>query len=291
MWYYKITDQQFGPFSTEEIRQLLLEGTIDPNTPIRCEGSEDWKALGEADLTSIENDVNTSEESTPLGLEISDDHADSNSKEEKIGDHGYRTKLKELFTIWVIVIIFNTGIDVIFSLLNKPLHAEMRCLNTLMGSVAGILSLVLLYRFWQVDQDGEAATTPGKAVEYLFIPIYNMYWAFRTGPGLSLDQNRYIARHFDHLPENTVRKARPIIAYIYVAFPLLYILIYFIWLFFILGIKDFYMMNQSELASLSMRLLPFKVGSAVISLILGILTYSDFYKTAVSICEAKEKYL
>lgn len=43
----------------------------------------------------------------------------------------------------------------------------------------GIISFyVLLYKAWASIQDGYAKTTPGKAVGYSFIPIFNIYWMF-----------------------------------------------------------------------------------------------------------------
>jgi hypothetical protein len=56
---------------------------------------------------------------------------------------------------------------------------------------AGVLSYILLYRFWQVIQDGNVRTTPGKAVGYSFIPFFNFYWIFPSINGLAQDMNRY----------------------------------------------------------------------------------------------------
>jgi hypothetical protein len=49
---------------------------------------------------------------------------------------------------------------------------------------------ILLYRLWQCVQDGHAVTTPGKAVGFLFIPIFHVHWMFVALPGLADELNR-----------------------------------------------------------------------------------------------------
>jgi len=69
----------------------------------------------------------------------------------------------------------------------------------ILGSAAILFGLsiwyVLLYKAWSAIQDGNASTTPRKAVGSIFIPFYNFYWIFRAWWGFSRDYNRYIERH------------------------------------------------------------------------------------------------
>jgi len=60
---------------------------------------------------------------------------------------------------------------------------------------AAIVGLVLTYKAWASIQDGHARTTPGRAVGFAFIPIYNLYWIFQAIWGFAKDYNSYIARH------------------------------------------------------------------------------------------------
>lgn len=55
------------------------------------------------------------------------------------------------------------------------------------GEVPG---LIALYRAWKVLQPGGARTTPGKAVGFLFIPLFNLYWVFVALYGWAQDWNR-----------------------------------------------------------------------------------------------------
>jgi hypothetical protein len=68
-------------------------------------------------------------------------------------------------------------------------------LGTLLQTAGGVVYLFLLYRAWRVVQDGQARTTPGKAVGFLFIPYFNLYWIFVALFGLPKNLNAFIHRH------------------------------------------------------------------------------------------------
>ncbi len=61
--------------------------------------------------------------------------------------------------------------------------------------VAVVLFFVLLYRYWNVLQDGHARTNPAQAVGYSFIPFFAFYWVFVSVYGLALEFNAYPRRH------------------------------------------------------------------------------------------------
>ena len=58
-----------------------------------------------------------------------------------------------------------------------------------------VVMLVLWYKMWEAIQDGHARATPGKAIGFLFIPFFNIYWAFQAIWGWAKDYNAYTARH------------------------------------------------------------------------------------------------
>lgn len=49
----------------------------------------------------------------------------------------------------------------------------------------------LIYKAWDLIQDGQPQTTPGMAVGLLWIPCFNLYWMFIAVRGLAEDLNRY----------------------------------------------------------------------------------------------------
>jgi hypothetical protein len=64
-----------------------------------------------------------------------------------------------------------------------------------------IVWLVLIYKAWAAIQDGHARTSPGKAVGFLFIPFFNVYWMFQAYWGLAKDYNAYVDRHATPAPK------------------------------------------------------------------------------------------
>ena len=60
--------------------------------------------------------------------------------------------------------------------------------------VAGIYGLMGLSRCWSILQGTTAQTTPMKAVGFLFIPFFNLYWIFIAYAGLAKDANSFMEK-------------------------------------------------------------------------------------------------
>ncbi len=57
-----------------------------------------------------------------------------------------------------------------------------------------VLTLIVYHRGWAAIQDGHASVTPGEAVGYSFIPLFNFYWLFPLIRGFAADYNALIVR-------------------------------------------------------------------------------------------------
>ena len=68
--------------------------------------------------------------------------------------------------------------------------ATMSLISFAFGIWAWILMLIILHRAWRVIQPAGVRSTPGKAVGFLFIPFFNLYWIFVAFVGLAKDWNR-----------------------------------------------------------------------------------------------------
>jgi len=64
-------------------------------------------------------------------------------------------------------------------------------LPNLAGLAESVVLLIFLYKAWSLVQDGSPRTSPGKAVGFLFIPIFSIYWVFVAWYGLAKDLNTY----------------------------------------------------------------------------------------------------
>ncbi len=80
------------------------------------------------------------------------------------------------------------------------------------GAVLAILYLVEIimmcffwHAAWRTIQDGNARTTPGKAIGLMFIPLFNLYWAFVLIAGFAKDYNAFCRRHGIGNPPHRLR--------------------------------------------------------------------------------------
>lgn len=91
-----------------------------------------------------------------------------------------------------------------------------------------VFQLIVLYRHWSVIKDvSDPSATPGTAVGFVFIPIFNLYWVFIAFYKLSVDQERFIKQFGVSIP----KKPQPglaLAAVICRLIPYLGILTYFI---------------------------------------------------------------
>ncbi len=76
----------------------------------------------------------------------------------------------------------------------KPITIVLFCILFLLAIFGAVTFCVLIYKMWAAIQDGHARTTPGKALGFLFIPFFNLYWMFQVFPGFAKDYNAYVDR-------------------------------------------------------------------------------------------------
>lgn len=60
-----------------------------------------------------------------------------------------------------------------------------------------IFQLIYIGRLWSCLRYADPRTTPGKAVGFLFIPLFSLYWIFVAIYGLAQDWNRITSQHPD----------------------------------------------------------------------------------------------
>jgi hypothetical protein len=56
------------------------------------------------------------------------------------------------------------------------------------------IEMLLFYKMWAAIQDDQASLSPAKAVGFLFIPVFNIYWALLMITGFAEDYNAFIQR-------------------------------------------------------------------------------------------------
>ncbi|MBN1594278.1 MAG: hypothetical protein JW941_13625, partial [Candidatus Coatesbacteria bacterium] len=58
----------------------------------------------------------------------------------------------------------------------------------------------VIHKSWRAIQDGRTKIKPNAAVNYLFIPVFNLYWVFRAIGGFAAEYNRLIERQKIDVP-------------------------------------------------------------------------------------------
>ena len=289
MWYYASNHQPVGPVSIETIQELLRSGAINALTQVWREGMPNWKHLGETELAELSKNVAPIPPATYLGRSMPS--APTPMMVTNVPQYP-RVKtgtLKSLFTWWAILMGIVTIYDVVINLIpNNSAMVAISCIAEIIILAFVVLQFMLLYRFWQIIQDGFASTTPGKAVGFLFIPFFNFYWFFRAYFGLAKDQNRYIARHFDSKPGVEVRKAHPALSLSFLIVSFTGGVILYSSIFAKAFSSSLSGMGTNSLTDIMAQYSVPIVIFALITSILSFLMYTDFYLTAKNIVEAEE---
>ena len=163
-YYLTIKGNIKGPYTVDDIHFMINDGSVKPDDLCWTSGMFDWRKVS-ACLPGLDM-------AKPLTKIVQSAKLFS---EEKIKQHFVAFTI--LWCISYPLYIINLQYFVIDVLL----------------ICAFILALLFLYRHWTLLQGHGARVTPEKAVLYLFIPFFNLYWFFVAIVGLAEDNNIYMS--------------------------------------------------------------------------------------------------
>jgi hypothetical protein len=284
MWYFDLNQKPFGPVSSETIAEELKAGRITRMTLVWRQGWPQWKHLGETELAAL-----AAPTPPPLLAETPPPVYAANPKYKKTTP----SALTSLFWWWFSLNLFCLPYEFFLIFAFKDISSPNLTLLALsfvcyMPLLAGaILQFILIYKLWQVVQDGFAHTSPGQAVGFMFIPYFNYYWFLPAYHGLAKDLNAYIDRHYAYLPVGQLRKAHPKLVLSYVISLWINVLVSF-GLVMAMYIKMILTLANGGTPGTS--LLAFLIPALAISALLfifEIVVYFDFYRSAKSILKAE----
>ena len=175
-WYYCLNNQRCGPVDEAAVKNLIAAGTVTRNTLVWQDGMDSWQPVLATPLAAM----------LPPGPPPLVPPAYAVTPMPQAAPAERVKQIQLFFMLWWI--LFAAGVSL--------------CI-TLFGAVLGVPALIaglvfyfmLLYKLWCAVQDGRAESTPGKAVGFMFIPFFNLYWQFVAIWGLSKDLNRYAREH------------------------------------------------------------------------------------------------
>lgn len=181
MWHYSLKGTENGPVDLMTLKTLLTDGVINTETLVWKEGMENWVALSSVpELTTV---LPPSLIPDPTGQ-----HAGYSSK-----FLPKRSTINSLFC-WYFILY---GISILLTFLNRfdpQLGGVFGGLGTLISYVSWVFFYIFMYKCWKTVPKNIARTTPGKAVGFCFIPLFNFYWIFVAICGLAKDLNSALAQ-------------------------------------------------------------------------------------------------
>jgi hypothetical protein len=164
-WYYASGGQQYGPLDDAVMQQLIQSQSVNASTLVWQEGMSGWTPLQDSSLRAI-----VPVGSAPLAVPA------PQAPRAVVGNAA--ETFNQLFMwFWILLAA------------SIPLSFLLIGIFTAIASV--VIFYILLYRYWELIQDGNPQTTPAQAVGFSFIPFFNFYWNFIAIRGLAQDMNRY----------------------------------------------------------------------------------------------------
>jgi hypothetical protein len=284
MWYYESNGRPFGPVSKETVAEALRNGRISETTLVWREGMVEWKPLVDTELAALAGKA-----PPPMAADSIANITPIYSGR-LLNARVDLSKLEKLFWWWFWLLISSIPFYILAQVFpNETWTVGLTCVYEIPLLASLVLQYILLYRFWNIIQDGFARTTPGKAVGFLFIPFFSFYWLFVAFFGLSKDMNGFIERHFNVNPIVAVRKTHPIISLSFLILSLIQVgftIILYVQMFSVM----FNSFNDpTQLTSfLSQYSIPIMIFYFIYTA-LQILMYFDFFLTAKGILAAKDE--
>jgi hypothetical protein len=195
-WYYAQGGNQQGPVTREALQGLLASRNIPGDALVWCEGMPDWKQAAEVPLLQASSPL----VATPAGPynPYAPPPSYANPVARPAGPIIFPFVKRANFPLAASLSL--GGIIGLFGGILGMSSSSMETVGILVAVGGGaalcwgsILFLIYLYRAWHVLQPLHPTTTPGKAVGFLFIPLFNLYWNFVAHWRWSQDWNRNVA--------------------------------------------------------------------------------------------------
>lgn len=170
MWFYQEDFQRVGPVGRAELAALVQQGRADASTMVWKEGMTDWQPVAQTDLADLLTKVPPpAVVPPPVGgqqvLGYSGNQGPLPTAEDA-------QRLRSWFTTFWICLAVGLPLCIIV-------------IGAAGVIAASIFYLLIMHKCWGLIPPRDAKTTPGKAIGFMFIPFFNLYWNFVAIHGLA----------------------------------------------------------------------------------------------------------
>jgi hypothetical protein len=227
VWFFQFNNRQNGPIDTEVVKDLLAKHTLSKDTLVWKDGMNGWDCLSNTELaalipsrlpppinpTIIEKQIVQpppipTTPATTSGGESQEVQSSAKSPtashpgDPEIQTYDFLNSPKGIWSLWLwsaILLGVGFGLVIYGKLLAQNQYdidypqdfSSALIVGNLIIVGGAVLWCILFFKSWAAIQDGKQKITPGKAVGFLFIPIFNYYWQFVAIHGLGKQLNRY----------------------------------------------------------------------------------------------------
>lgn len=189
-YYLDASRTPVGPLGREGLDRLLREGEITPATLASRKGDPTWVPVSKLAGRSIAAKPTPSAVPTPTSATASAEVAVAPMQNiQRVAEQPPSPSSSAInWRPALVLACAVTAVGIVISLVGlvDEEASEALSLWALPFNVLGVVVVCMLHhQCWKALPDRLRATTPGKAVGYLFIPLYNFYWAFVSWPKLA----------------------------------------------------------------------------------------------------------
>lgn len=179
-YFYVAQGVKHGPVSENEVRQLLVNGRVEYHDLCWTTGMLEWEPVGIHFLLSVPPPIPSLQHSS-RGTSCS--HA---SDADACLCSASPPSFAELaIPFWIYVGASLVSIAILRKTASSTLTEDQDVVVVLAGIVALVAGCKLHYDCWSCVNPVIRVTTPVKAVGFLFIPLFNVFWAFVSWPKLA----------------------------------------------------------------------------------------------------------
>lgn len=229
-WYYAVEGERQGPIAFTELQQKFEVSELHADTLVWTQGMADWLPARQiAELAAVLAPVDAcvpslAGRSAALdGDQFSQARAGWNLAPRRTGAGRLVPAVKPAnFQLWIGIsaaslVFYMIGLGLTAANGDVTAFASVMIIAGLAAIIAStVMGSIFIYRAWLVLQDDQIPprTTPGKAIGFLFIPFFSIYWMFVAIHGWSQDYKRLVSVYeytdAPKIPEN-----------LFLAFPIL----------------------------------------------------------------------
>lgn len=177
-----------GPVPFLTLQEKVRMGEIQPSDHVWCEGLTDWILASEVEGLYAAPGEQAAYD-TPIGFETTMP-APQRVKKANFGLLMF-LGIAAVMAIALGAILVGVG-DESGKTLLTILGGFLCILGGGLLITGAVLCYIYIYRMWYMIQGPYARTTAGKAVGFLFIPFYSLYWIFVAYYGWAQDYNKFI---------------------------------------------------------------------------------------------------